>query len=302
MRRKKVVVIAAAAVLLAGALSFYFFYLRTPGQQTLARVNGEKITVEQFHRELGAIENTLQEMYKEEPAVFLDMIVTRVLLLHEAKKEGLSVPAKTYKDAATAPSPSSPEEALLEELMKKKFSTPPKVTQEEIETFYSLFKTQMGRKPLSEVAPFVQQLIQEGKQRQEVERFVEGLRKNAKVEVDQGRLKKIAVKPPDSNTADEFKKAVTEGKPVLVDFGANSCIPCRQMRPILKEIDKEYAGKTKVLIIDVYKFPDLAREYKVQLIPTLVFFDAKGKESFRHVGVMDKNTIVAKLKEMGMAT
>lgn len=300
MRRKIAVPVIAAVIVLAGASLFYFFYLGSPSRQALAHVNGEKVTVEQFNRELGGVEKTLQEMYKEEPGKFLDLIVTKLLLLQEAKKEGLSAPAKTYKDAAK--DPVSPEEALLGELLRKKFSNPPKVTQEEVETFYSLFKTQMGGKPLKEVAPFIQQIIQEGKQRQEMEQFIEGLRKNAKIEIDQGRLQKIAAKPPESNTPDEFKKALTEGKPFLVDFGANSCIPCRQMRPILKEIDAEYSGRTRILVIDVYKYPDLAKEYKVQLIPTLVFFDGKGKESFRHVGVLEKNAIVAKLKEIGMGT
>jgi thioredoxin 1 len=55
-------------------------------------------------------------------------------------------------------------------------------------------------------------------------------------------------------------------------------------------------------VIDVYKYQNLAREYKVQLIPTLVFFDSKGKEVFRHVGVLDKEKIIAKLKEIGMET
>jgi len=87
-----------------------------------------------------------------------------------------------------------------------------------------------------------------------------------------------------------------------VDFGANSCIPCRQLRPILKEINKEYSGKASILVIDVYKYQDLARQYKIQLIPTLVFFDSKGKEVFRHVGVLDKDKIIAKLKEIGMAS
>jgi len=219
--------------------------------------------------------------------------------VQEAKKQGLSVPAKTYKDITK--DFQSPEEALVAELMKKKFSSPPKVTREEVDTFYSIFKGQMGGKNLKEVAPMIEQILQEEKQREEVGRFVEDLRKNAKVEIDQERLQKIAAKPPESNTPDDFKKALTDGKPFLVDFGANSCIPCRQMRPVLKEVDKEYAGKTRVLIIDVYKYQDLAREYKIQLLPTLVFFDPKGKEVFRHMGVLDKEKIVAKLKEIGMS-
>jgi thioredoxin 1 len=67
-------------------------------------------------------------------------------------------------------------------------------------------------------------------------------------------------------------------------------------------VDKEYSQKTRVLVIDIYKHQNLAKEYKVQLIPTLVFFDSKGKEVFRHIGVLEKEKIVAKLKEIGMGT
>jgi thioredoxin 1 len=299
MKRKIIIFGGITIVVLAGAFLFYFFYLGHPTRQTLAKVNDEKVTIEQFNRELAKMENPLQEMYKEEPNKFLDIIIIKTLLVQEAKKQGLSVPAKTYKDITK--DFQSPEEALVAELMKKKFSSPPKVTREEVDTFYSIFKGQMGGKNLKEVAPMIEQILQEEKQREEVGRFVEDLRKNAKVEIDQGRLQKIAAKPPESNTPDDFKKALTDGKPFLVDFGANSCIPCRQMRPVLKEVDKEYAGKTRVLIIDVYKYQDLAREYKIQLLPTLVFFDPKGKEVFRHMGVLDKEKIVAKLKEIGMS-
>jgi thioredoxin 1 len=299
MKRKIIIFGGITIVVLAGAFLFYFLYLGHPTRQTLAKVNDGKVTVEQFNTELAKMENPLQEMYKEEPNRFLDIIIIKTLLVQEAKKQGLSVPAKTYKD--TTKDFQSPEEALVAELMKKKFSSPPKVTREEIDTFYSIFKGQMGGKTLKEVAPMIEQILQEEKQREEVGRFVEDLRKNAKVEIDQGRLQKIAAKPPESNTPDDFKKALTDGKPFLVDFGANSCIPCRQMRPVLKEVDKEYAGKTRVLIIDVYKYQDLAREYKIQLLPTLVFFDPKGKEAFRHMGVLDKEKIVAKLKEIGMS-
>jgi thioredoxin 1 len=298
MKRKIIIFAGITIVVLAGAFLFYFFYLGHPTRQALAKVNDEKVTVEQFNRELAKMENPLQEMYKEEPNRFLDMMIIKTLLVQEAKKQSLSVPAKTYKDITK--DFQSPEEALVAELMKKKFSSPPKVTREEVDTFYSIFKGQMGGKTLKEVAPMIEQILQEEKQREEVGRFVEDLRKNAKVEIDQGRLQKIAAKAPESNTPDDFKKALTDGKPFLVDFGANSCIPCRQMRPVLKKVDKEYAGKTRVLVIDVYKYQDLAREYKIQLLPTLVFFDSKGKEAFRHMGVLDKEKIVAKLKEIGM--
>jgi thioredoxin 1 len=104
---------------------------------------------------------------------------------------------------------------------------------------------------------------------------------------------------PVTNTDQDLKIALISGKPVLVDFGSNKCIPCRQLRPILKEVEKEMAGKAHVLVIDVYNFGKLAREHRVQLIPTLIFFDSSGKELFRRMGVWDKDSIVKKLKEGG---
>ncbi|MCX5915024.1 MAG: thioredoxin family protein [Deltaproteobacteria bacterium] len=67
----------------------------------------------------------------------------------------------------------------------------------------------------------------------------------------------------------------------------------------VKEVEKELAGEAHVLIIDVYNFGKLAREHRVQLIPTLIFFDSSGKEIFRRMGVWDKDSIVKKLKEGG---
>jgi thioredoxin 1 len=191
---------------------------------------------------------------------------------------------------------------MVAELMKTKFSKPPEVSKEEIAAFYEMFKSQMGGEKLEKVAPAVEQIIREGKQQQAVEQYLKELRSNGKVEIDQIRLKKIAATPPESNSEEEFKKALASGKPLLVDFGANSCVPCRQMRPILKELEKEYTGKAGILVIDVYKYQNLAKDYKVQLIPTLVFFDAKGKEVFRQMGAMEKEKIAAKLKEVGVGT
>jgi thioredoxin 1 len=132
--------------------------------------------------------------------------------------------------------------------------------------------------------------------------FLEDIRKNARVDINQAQLQKIAVKPPEMNTEEDLKQALAGGKPVLVDFGANSCLPCRQMRPVLKEIATEYSEKAKILVIDVYKYQNLSKEYRVLMLPTLVFFDSKGKETFRNVGIMEKEKIVGKLKEIGMAT
>ncbi|HUL31673.1 MAG TPA: thioredoxin domain-containing protein [Thermodesulfobacteriota bacterium] len=301
MKRKPLILAAIAVVVLAGASLFYFLYLQNPSRQVLARVNDDKITVEQFNKELAKVEPALiREMLREEPNNLLEKMIVKTLLLQEAKKQGVSAPVKTYKDVATNPLPA--DESIIAEFFGKKFPSPPEVTHEEVEGFYKMYKNRMEGKSLKEVAPAIEQYIREAKSREIVAQFLEEIRKNAKVEVSQAQLQKIVTKPPEMNTEEELKQALASGKPVLVDFGANSCLPCRQMRPILKEIANEYSEKARILAIDVYKYQNLAKEYRVLMLPTLVFFDSKGKETFRTVGLMEKEKIVGKLKEIGMGT
>ena len=88
--------------------------------------------------------------------------------------------------------------------------------------------------------------------------------------------------------------------PRLVDLGADKCIPCKMMAPVLKELTKEYAGRMQVEFIDVWKNPDAGKAYKINLIPTQIFFDPAGKELFRHEGFFSKQDILAKWKELGV--
>ncbi len=88
--------------------------------------------------------------------------------------------------------------------------------------------------------------------------------------------------------------------PRLVDLGADKCIPCKMMAPILDELKKEYAGKLDVQFIDVWKNPDAGKEYGVEVIPTQIFYDSSGKELFRHQGFFSKEDILAKWKGFGV--
>lgn len=90
------------------------------------------------------------------------------------------------------------------------------------------------------------------------------------------------------------------GKVTLVDLGARTCIPCKMMVPILEELEKEYTDRAAILFIDILENPEAGRKYGIQLIPTLIFYDAGGKEVFRHEGFMDKAAIVARLAKLGV--
>jgi len=88
--------------------------------------------------------------------------------------------------------------------------------------------------------------------------------------------------------------------PRLVDVGAKTCIPCKLMAPILEELKKEYAGRLQVDFFDLTINPDYAGKYKIRVMPTQIFYDASGKELFRHEGFYSKEDILAKFKEHGV--
>ena len=94
----------------------------------------------------------------------------------------------------------------------------------------------------------------------------------------------------------DFSKSLV----TFLELGADRCIPCRQMQPIMKDIAKTFADRVQVVFYDVWKDPAPARKYRIQLIPTQVFVDQKGDEIFRHVGLFPKEEILALLKKNGV--
>lgn len=103
-----------------------------------------------------------------------------------------------------------------------------------------------------------------------------------------------------SATDAAVRQALSSGKPVVIDLGARTCIPCKKMAPILESLSREYRGKASVLFIDVHDDQAAARKFRIQMIPTQIFFDAKGREVKRHMGYMDKGEIVRELKAAGL--
>jgi len=98
-------------------------------------------------------------------------------------------------------------------------------------------------------------------------------------------------KPPD---------VPVKGMVTMVDLGANSCVPCKMMAPILQKLEKEYAGKAAIVFIDVWKDPSQGKKFGIRTIPTQIFYDKEGKEVHRHVGFMSEKEIVSQLKSMGV--
>lgn len=121
----------------------------------------------------------------------------------------------------------------------------------------------------------------------------------------------------------DLEQLKSYGLPIMIDFGAASCVPCKEMAPILVKLNEEFQGKAIIKFVDVWKYQELAQGYPISVIPTQVFFDKNGKpytpsdqqdiptimyslkDTNKHVfttheGGMTEEMILAVLKEMGV--
>lgn len=93
----------------------------------------------------------------------------------------------------------------------------------------------------------------------------------------------------------KFSDIIKGDKPVLIDFSAEWCAPCRMMPPILKDVKKQLGDRIRILKLDVDRNPAIAQKYQIRNVPTLVIFK-NGQVVFRQAGVIPAQQIVQLLQ------
>jgi len=94
-----------------------------------------------------------------------------------------------------------------------------------------------------------------------------------------------------------FNRIVNSSRPVLVDFYADWCVPCRLMPPILKEVKDEFRKHVRIIKVNVDHYPDIANNCKIQNIPSIVLFQ-DGKIQWSGMGVQQANDISFALRDI----
>lgn len=106
---------------------------------------------------------------------------------------------------------------------------------------------------------------------------------------------------PSSHSAETLEApSPNRSLPRLIDLGSHSCVPCRMMAPILEELRATHSDLFVTEFIDVSRYPEMARFYRIRVIPTQIFLDAGGNEQFRHEGFLSKDQILEIWQRLGV--
>ena len=104
----------------------------------------------------------------------------------------------------------------------------------------------------------------------------------------------------DDQSHTDIPAVPSTGQVTMVDLGAHKCIPCKMMAPIIADLQKEYAGRAAVIFIDVWEHREQAQRFGIRGIPTQIFYDEAGREVMRHMGFLDKASIVKTFEKLGV--
>ena len=94
----------------------------------------------------------------------------------------------------------------------------------------------------------------------------------------------------------KFKEIIDSDRPVLIDFFATWCQPCKIQSSVLTSVKRNVEEDARIVKVDIDRYPEIANEYGVRSVPTLIIFK-KGEQLFRHSGVMDVNALTAELQK-----
>jgi thioredoxin 1 len=274
-----------------GLLSVIFFCCSHA--QNIAEVNGKKISLKYLQQELNKLPEEMRKNFKDDYLGFLEELISKEVMLQEAKS--LKIDAISEVKSKIAQNKNNKDNIIIEELLKREVLPNVQVNEDEMKTFYNERKGSMEGLTYEQMKSQIYEVLIGQKQRDAIDSYISNLRSRAKIIYNDKWQK-----GEDAKIKNPINEALKNKLPTMVDFGAGTCMPCIQMKPIIAELQAEYKNKANILLIDVNEQSRLTRKYKIMLIPTQIFYDTDGNETNRHIGFFPKDSILINLKKAGL--
>lgn len=256
--------------------------LEPMADDTLLLADGLKISRSDIMEAVKDQEPKLRRQLEKNLLFVLEQEAVRWILLSAAQKAGIAVSGGNEKKAIQS----------LFEHQTRALS----VSEDETRSFYEANQEMMGGAPFEQVADSIRQYLLQDKKQQAVSDYMDGLGDAMHLRINDHWVQAQSRLSMD-NPVDKARRS---GKPTMVEFGATGCVPCDRMQPILYNLRKKFPGKLNVVFVHVREEQILAARYGIQSIPVQVFFDAGGKEVFRHVGFYAEKEVLKQLKKTGL--
>lgn len=258
----------------------------TPGyvKGALLEVDGQTITSKQLTDRLAQVQSPGKEQYRKYQFALLEDMAISLLLDKEARKWALDSSRFGLEG-----------EKLMQEYVTHLVGDVT-VTEDEARQFYKDFPGMVGKATFEQAKSAIMSFIKQDKVEALLNKHIATMSARHTVRVSDT----WARQQYRTWTRTPIEAARRSGKPTLAKFGAERCMPCRALAPIIKELQKKHEAALNVVDINSDKEFVVSNQYGVVSIPLMVFYDKDGKEKARLTGYHDKAAIEAKLAEIGV--
>ena len=246
----------------------------------ILQAEGVSFTQTDLEQEIGQAPADMQAKLRKNAFFLLEQQATEAILEAHVKKQ----------DPALASSPNMLQ-AFFAQLMENIA-----ISEEQIKAFYEENQQMIGESSFEQIRPAIEQHLMQLQQQETIETFIRELGQKEPIALDQAWISAQAESAMDN----AIDKARNSGIPTFVSFGADSCIPCKQMKPFRENIAEKYGEHLNVVYVHVNKDQFLASRHGVRGIPHIIFFDAEGKQTFTHTGFMPQEQLEAQIQNLGV--
>lgn len=246
----------------------------------ILQAEGVSFTWAELNEEIGQAPADMQADLQKNAFFLLEQRVTEPILEAYVKKQ----------DPVLASSP-----AMLQTFFDRMLEGIA-VSADQIKAYYEENSQMMGEASFEQIRPAIEQHLVQLRQQEVIETFIREIGQKEPIALDHAWIRAQAESAMDN----DIDKARNSGVPTFVSFGADSCMPCQQMKPFRENIAQKYGERLNVVYVHVNKDQFLASRYGVRGIPHIIFFDAEGKQAFTHTGFMPQEQLEEQIQNVGV--